>query len=107
MSVRLVVNPATTLMVTGALVRIRPLSSVATAVRLLGPAGTFAQAKLNGLLVSSPILVGPLKNSTLKMTPSRSVAWAERLIVDVATTTAPVAGLVRVTLGGMFDEIGG
>ena len=107
MSVRLVVKPATTVTFTTALVRTSALSSVTTARNACAPAGTLAHAKVNGLVVSSPSFVGPSKNSTLKTAPSGSVASAVRFTVEVATKTAPVAGLVNVTLGGRFDVTGG
>src|SRR4051812_16947082 len=103
----LVVNPATTTMLTGALVRIIPLSSVATAVRVFVPAATLAQAKPKGADVSSPTFAALLKNPTLKTVPSRSVALAVRLIVEVATKTLLEAGLVRLMVGGMLEETGG
>src|SRR5262245_50331496 len=99
MRVRFVVNPATTVMLTGALVRAIPLSSVATARKTWAPAGTFGQLNANGALVSSPSFAAPAKNSTLNTAPSRSLASAARFTVDVATKMELVAGLVSTTLG--------
>src|SRR5436190_22617889 len=107
MKVKLLVKPATTVMFTGAEVRTIPLSSVATARKANAPAGTLVQEKANGLDVSSPSFVALAKNSTLKMAPSGSRALAARSMLDVATKTAFVTGLVSVTVGGRLEPVGG
>jgi hypothetical protein len=60
------------------------------------------QAKPYGLERSSPILVDPLKNSTLEMEPSVSDAVAVNVIFDPAVKLALFAGPVRLTVGGLF-----
>src|SRR5947199_341945 len=68
------------------------------------PVVTLLLGKPKGAVVSSPSLVAPWKNSTLATLPS-SVAVA--LIVIWAAgdaKVAPLAGLVMLTAGGLFDE---
>src|SRR4051812_25738304 len=107
MSVTFVVKPATTVMLTGALVPSPPPSSVARALRLYVPARAFDQVKPNGLIVLVPNFVLFAKYSSLEIAPSGSTAFTVRLIGELATKTAPVAGLVNVTTGGRFEVFGG
>ena len=64
-------------MVTGAEVVVPKLLSVARAVMVWLPVVKDVQAKLNGAVVSVPMSVLPLKNSTLVTTPSGSLAVVE------------------------------
>src|SRR6185369_5659841 len=66
-----------TLICTGSEAAVRPLVSVALAVRIYSPANTFDQTRQNGLiglpliglLVLMPMLVVPAKNSTVDIIP--------------------------------------
>src|ERR1051325_9557455 len=63
-------------------VAVSPEKSVATAVRALGPIGGLVQIRLNGTAKTDPMLVVPVKNSTLVTAPSASNALAMRVIGD-------------------------
>src|SRR2546426_1019390 len=83
-----------------------PRLSVATAVREYVPAGALLHEKPSGAVVASPSLVPPWKNSTLATLPSTSVAVAEIGMFAGAVNVAPLAGLVMLTAGGLFDRPG-
>jgi hypothetical protein len=87
---------------TAAEVEDAPVLSVARAVRLYEPAGTFDHANANGAVVSVPISVVPEKNWTLVMVPSLSDAVAARSTVAGAVKLAPFAGAVSETTGGVL-----
>src|SRR6188474_3370938 len=72
---------ALTVMLTAPEVVAAPWSSVAFAVIEKVPAGAFPQAKLYGVLVSSPSFAVPLKNSTFTIDPLVSLAFAVMVIV--------------------------
>jgi len=73
--------------------------SVAFAVKEYIPAGTLAQAKVKGLVRSSPNLVVPWKNSTLAIVPSLSVAFALMVTVDPVVKLALLTGVVKLIAG--------
>src|SRR5688572_30877173 len=93
---------AVTVTLTGADVVTALALSVALAVNVCVPAGALFQAKLYGLLVSSPNFVVPLKNSTLTIVPSASVAFALIVIAVPCATELLLAGAVMETPGGVF-----
>ena len=57
--------------------------------------------------MSSPSFVVPWKNSTLLTVPSLSDAFALIVMLAGAVKLAPLAGLVMLTSGGLFDGAGG
>ncbi len=67
--------------------------------------GALVHAKLYGLLVSSPILAVPLKNSTLVIDPLASEAVAVIVIVAPLLKVALFAGPVTLTAGGLFEVL--
>src|ERR1044071_3094659 len=65
-------------------------------------APTLFHAPEYGLVVSLPIDVLPLKNSTFEIVPSMSLAFADTVIDAGAVYVAPLVGLVTFTLGGVL-----
>lgn len=78
---------------------VAPLLSVATAVMLYVPAGTFVQLYAYGEPLSVLSVVEPFLNCTFCMVPSGSVAIASICIVAGATNGAILFGIVSVTVG--------
>src|SRR5260221_638192 len=61
---------------------------------------TLLQTSVKGLLVTTPRLLVPAKNSTCPITPSASAAKALSVTLVPSKKTAPSGGLVKATLGG-------
>src|SRR4051794_24378919 len=81
---------------TGALVSEVPPESVPTAVNEWPPGEAVLQVKVNGYEVSSPILEGPSKNSTLLMLkPVPANASAESITSSGNRMMDPFAGVTR------------
>src|ERR1044071_6576036 len=95
----------TTLTVMAAEVVDAPWSSVALTVRVYVPALTLFQGKLYGLVVSSPSLLAPSKNSTLATEPSVSLAEAVRVMLAGATKEAASPGLLKLAVGGLLTTM--
>src|SRR6185503_11579145 len=88
-------------MLTGAEVVAAFRLSVATAVKVYEPCATPVQVKVNGAVVTVAMrLVPPWKKSTFWMVPSESDAVALSVILAGAVKLAPLAGLVKLTVGG-------
>ena len=56
----------------------------------------------NSVVASVPIGVAPAKNCTWLTVPSVSLALADTVIAAPAANDAPLAGAVRLTVGGLF-----
>src|SRR5262245_8120509 len=87
---------------TGEALVIPPLSSVARAVRVYAPATTLLQSKVKGEPVTVPRMFEPLRNSTLAIEPSESVAVAESEMVLNAGNTALLVGETNEAIGSWF-----
>src|SRR5580765_8366069 len=57
---------------------------------------------LYGLVVSVPIGVAPAKNCTWLTVPSESLALADTVMAAPAANDAPLAGAVKLTVGGVL-----
>ena len=79
-----------------------PLLSVALAVRVKPPAGTFDQMAEYGLVAAVPIKVVPRKYSTFVTVPLASAAVAVKVMVAGAKKLAPVEGVAIATVGGVL-----
>lgn len=93
-----------TVTVTAAEVVVAPWLSVALAVKLWLPAAALASVAAYGAAVSGdPIAVMPSKNCTLATVPgATSLAVAVISMLLPVVKVAPLAGVVMLTVGGMF-----
>src|SRR4030095_6587322 len=83
-------------------VPVAPALSVARAVRECVPTDAPCQSMEYGAVVSEPISAPPSRKPTRVTEPSTSAAEAESAMVDPAANVAPLAGAVRVAVGGLF-----
>jgi hypothetical protein len=86
----------------GALAVMAPPLSVARAVSVRRPDGTWRQRWEYGAVASSPSFRAPSKNSTFVTPPPGSLAAAVIVIAGLKAKTAPSAGAVIRTAGGVF-----
>src|ERR687890_1565084 len=89
-------------MLTGALVVVAPRLSLARAVKVWLPEGTFFQVYEYGEEVSRTSTVVPSRISTAVTVPSGSEAPAEIVMVGFQANVAPSAGELMLTTGAAF-----